>query len=187
MDFESIKKEVEKTLSNKRYIHSCGVAKRAAELAKIYKEDEEKARLIGIAHDIAKEMSKEDALKYAEQNDIVFDEIEQKEPALWHSKIGADIACKKFGFDEKMKQAIIYHTIGNVNMNTMDKIIYLADKTEENRTYPDIEKARQLSEENIDLGVLYVAKKSILKALEKNSLIHPDTIALINKLILENK
>ena len=95
MDFEQIKNEVEKQISEKRFIHSCGVAKRAQELAKIYGEDEDKAKIIGIAHDIAKEMPKEEALKYANENGIIFDEIEQKEPSLWHSKIGADIAVKR--------------------------------------------------------------------------------------------
>lgn len=187
MDFEQIKNEVEKVLSPKRFNHSMGVAKRAVELAKIYGEDEEKARIIGIAHDIAKEMQKEEAILYVKENGIIFDEIEEREPSLWHSKIGADVAIKKFGFTKSMAQAIVYHTTGNVNMSTMDKIIYLADKTEENRDYIDLEKAKEISNKNLDEGVLYVAKVAIEYSLKKQSLIHPDTINLINKIIIEKK
>ncbi|MBO5479540.1 MAG: bis(5'-nucleosyl)-tetraphosphatase (symmetrical) YqeK [Clostridia bacterium] len=187
MKYEEIEKIVKETLSEKRYNHSVGVAKRAVELAKIYGEDEEKAKMIGIVHDIAKQMPKEEALLYAKENGIVFDEIEEKEPSLWHSKLGADIAKKKFGFTEEMAQAILYHTTGNVNMKIMDKIIYLADKTEEGRNYIDLELARNISNRDIDEGVLYVAKVAIEYSLKKNSLIHPDTIYLINQLIEEKE
>lgn len=186
MNYEQIEEYIKSILSEKRYIHSRGVAKRAQELARIYGEDEEKAKLIGIAHDIAKEIPKEEALKYAKENGIEFDEIEKNEPGLWHSKIGADIVEKKFKFTEDMKQAILYHTTGNINMNTMDKIIYIADKTEENRTYPDLVNAREISNQNLDKGLLFVAKRVIEHSLAKNSLIHPDTINLMNKTIMDS-
>lgn len=184
MNFEEIKEEVKKSMSEKRFNHSCGVAKRAVELAKIYGIDEEKARLVGIAHDIAKEMPKEEALEYARKNGINFDEIEQKEPGLWHSKLGADICKKRFGFTEDMKQAILYHTTGNINMSILDKIIYVADKTEENRTNPALVMARETSNQNLEEGLLQVAKRTIEYSLQKDSLIHPDTINLINKIIM---
>lgn len=187
MKYEEIEKIVRKTLSEKRYIHSCGVAKRAVELAKIYGEDEEKAKIIGIAHDIAKEMPKQEALKYAKENGIIFDEVEKFEPGLWHSKLGADIAKKKFGFDSDMAQAILYHTTANINMNTMDKIIYIADKTEEGRTIIDLELARDISNKDLDEGVLYISKFAIEYSLKKDSLIHPDTVNVINGIIAKKR
>lgn len=187
MNYEEIEEIVKNTLSEKRFRHSKGVAKRAAELASIYGEDIETARKIGIAHDIAKEMPKEEALNYAKENGIIFDEVERNEPGLWHSKLGADIAIKKFGFTNEMAQAITYHTTGNINMNTMDKIIYLADKTEEGRTYQDLELAKKISDSNINEGVLYVAKVALQYSLKKESLIHPDTVDLINKIVMNKK
>lgn len=187
MNYQEIEEYIKRILSEKRFIHSQGVAKRAVELAKIYDQDEEKARLIGIAHDIAKEIPKEEALKYAIENEIEFDEIEKNEPGLWHSKIGADIVEKRFGFSKDMKQAVQYHTTGNVDMNTMDKIIYIADKTEENRTNQDLVIAREISNQNLDKGLLLVAKRTIEYSLAKNSLIHPDTIGLINHIILNKR
>lgn len=187
MNYEQIKEEVKNILSEKRFKHSVGVAKRAEELARIYGEDEEKARLIGIVHDIAKEMPKADALEYAKENEIIFDEIEKYEPSLWHSKIGADIAEKRYGFTKDMKQAILYHTTGNVNMNTMDKIIYIADKTEENRKFADLEKVVEISNKDLNEGILYIAGITIEKSMKKLSLIHPDTIDLMNSIIMNKK
>lgn len=187
MNYEQIEEDIKNILSEKRFKHSVGVAKRAVELAHIYGEDEEKARLIGITHDIAKEMPKEEALKYVKENGIIFDEIETQEPSLWHSKIGADIVEKKYGFTSDMKQAILYHTTGNVDMNTMDKIIYLADKTEENRTKINLEEAVEISNSNLDEGMLYVLKFMIEYSLKKKSLIHPDTINLMNSIIMNKR
>lgn len=187
MNYEEIEEIVRNSMPEKRFLHSQGVAKRAIELANIYGEDIEKARKIGIAHDIAKEMPKEEAILYAKENGIVFDEIESKEPGLWHSKLGADIAVKKFGFTPDMAEAITYHTTGNVNMTTMDKIIYIADKTDETRDIINREEAVKISNNNLDDGVLYIAKFMTEYSLKKDSLIHPDTISLINQLISKKK
>lgn len=187
MNFEKINQDIKQILSEKRYKHSQGVSKRAVELAKIYGQDIEKAKIVGIAHDIAKEMPKEEAYKYAKENNIELDEIEKMEPSLLHSKIGAEICIKKYGFTQEMAQAIKYHTTGNINMNTFDKIIYIADKTEENRTYIDLQKAIELSNKNLDEAILYISTIAIEYSMRKESLIHPDTIHLINKIIMDKR
>ena len=183
MEYEQIEKEVEKTLSAKRFKHSQGVAKRAQELARIYGADEQVAKKVGIAHDIAKEMSRQDALQYLQENHIVLDEIEQQVMSLWHSKIGADICQKKFGFTDEEKQAVMYHTIGNVNMSLLDKIIYIADKTEEGRTSIDLETAKKICDTNLEEGLLYVSGISVTYSISKQSMVHPDTIFLMNEII----
>lgn len=184
MNYEEVENYVKSVLSEKRFKHSQGVAKRAQELAKIYNEDEDKARIIGIAHDVAKEMPKEEAIKYAKENGIEFDEIEKLEPSLWHSKLGACISIEKFGFTKDMAKAIEYHTTGNIHMNTLDKIIYIADKTEENRTYEGIEDGIKISNESLEDGMLFCAKRAIKYSLAKDSMIHPDTIHVMNKILM---
>ena len=184
---KQIIQDLKMTLSEKRYLHSISTMKKAKELANKYNLDEQIVMLTALAHDIAKEIPKEEALKYAIENEIEFDEIEKNEPGLWHSKIGADIVEKRFGFSKDMKQAVLYHTTGNVNMNTMDKIVYIADKTEENRTNRDLVIAREVSNQNLDKGLLLVAKRTIEYSLAKNSLIHPDTISLMNHIIMNNQ
>lgn len=59
-----INQDIQRELSEKRYNHSIGVMKKAEELAKLYKVNINKAKLVGLAHDIGKELSKEDKLKY---------------------------------------------------------------------------------------------------------------------------
>lgn len=183
--FEKIRNDIQKILTEKRYNHSIGVAKKAEELAKKYNQNVQNAKLVGIAHDIAKQMEKEVAYEYANKHNIQFDEIEKNEPALVHSKIGASICKEKYNFTNEMAQAIMYHTTGHVKMTTFDKIIFLADKIEENRTNEDVEEIRKIAEENLDEAILYALRRSIKYTIDKKRLVHPDSINLMNKIIIE--
>ena len=187
MDYKEIEADVKNILSEYRFSHSIGVAKKAVELAKIYRVDEEIAKKTGIAHDVAKEMTNEEMLKYAISNSIDIDEVEKANPSLLHGKIGADIASKKYGFTEDMINAIKWHTTGRENMSMLEKIIYVADKTEENRsgTRFDLEKSRELSKQNIDEALIFLMNESINYKIKNNGLIHPKTIEARNDLLLK--
>ena len=74
-------------------------------------------------------------LEYARKNNIEADSVEEVNVGLLHAKIGADICKKKYGFSQDMQNAIKYHTVGSENMDLLAKIIYVADKIEDGRTY----------------------------------------------------
>lgn len=186
MKYEEIESDVKSVLSEYRFTHSVGVAKKAVELAKIYGVDEEIAKKIGIAHDVAKEMTDEEMIEYAKANNIRIDEIETVKPSLLHGKIGADIAAKKFGFTQDMINAIKWHTTGRENMSMLEKIIYVADKTEENRkgTRFNLEKSRELSTQNIDETLIFLMDEFITYNVKNEWLIHPETINARNYILL---
>ena len=186
MEYKEIENDVKSVLSEYRFTHSLGVAKKAIELAKIYGVQEEIAKKVGIAHDIAKEMTDEEMIEYAKANNIRIDEIETVKPSLLHGKIGADIAAKKYGFTEDMVNAIKWHTTGRENMSMLEKIIYVADKTEENRkgTRFNLEKSRELSTQNIDETLIFLMNEFITYNVKNEWLIHPETIKARNDLLL---
>lgn len=186
MEYKEIENDVKSVLSEYRFTHSLGVAKKAIELAKIYGVQEEIAKKVGIAHDIAKEMTDEEMIEYAKANNIRIDEIETVKPSLLHGKIGADIAAKKFGFTQDMINAIKWHTTGRENMSMLEKIIYVADKTEENRkgTRFNLEKSRELSTQNIDEALIFLMNEFITYNVKNEWLIHPETINARNDLLL---
>ena len=66
----SINQDIKRTLSEKRYIHSLGVMNKAEELAKQYHINVDKAKIVGLAHDIAKEMPKEEKIAYVKNHNI---------------------------------------------------------------------------------------------------------------------
>lgn len=177
---EEINKDAKQMLSEKRYLHSIGVMKKAEKLAKKYNVDVDKAKLVGLAHDIAKEMSKEEILQYVQKNNIFVDEYEAENISLLHGKIGADFCKNKYDFSEDMQKAIEYHTTGNPKMDDLSKIILVADKTEEGRTYVDFETIKQKEEEGLNSILLYVLDNSIIHIIEKGKKMHPSTIITRN-------
>ena len=183
---ERIKNDLKENLTEYRYIHSLGVMEMAEELATIYNVEVESTRLAGLLHDIAKEMTEEESLKYVAENSIAIDDIEKINVSILHGKIGADIAKKKYGVNEQIQKAIQYHTETNPNMDTLAKIIYVSDKIEKNRKSEkfDLEYERNLAKEDIDAAVLFIIDASIKKVIKKGKLLHPTIVETRNKIIM---
>lgn len=178
-----INRDIKEVLSEKRYEHSVNVMKRAEELAKKFGVDVDKAKVVGLAHDIAKEMPEK--LQYAKEHNIEVDEIEQINVELLHSKIGAAICGKKYNFSQDMKNAIKYHTTGNPEMDDLAKVLFIADKTESGRTYMDFEKIKEKEEESLNKELIYMLDVSIQYTINKEQLIHPDSIYTRNRFLLK--
>ena len=185
MKLEEIQEYIKEKLSEKRYYHSLCVMERSKELAIKYGADIEISAKIGMAHDVAKEMTEGEKLEYVKENNIEIDEIERKNTPLLHAKIGKDIAIKKFGFTENMGQAIENHTTGNKNMDIHSKILFIADRTSKDRNFEDLEYLNSLLDKGIDEAVLYILNKKIELQIKKGALIHPNGIIARNYL-LEN-
>lgn len=186
---EKIKEELKQILSEKRYIHSIGVMEMSEELAKIYNVDVETAKIAGLLHDIAKEMPKEEMLKYVKENNIEITEVETINVGILHGKIGADIAKKKYNISEQIQKAIEYHTTTNPNMDTLAKIVYVADKIELNRKSDkfDIEIERKLAKENLDKALLLILDNTTKYLIDNNRLLVKESIDTRNKLLISNK
>lgn len=186
---EKIKEDLKQNLSEKRYMHSIGVMEMSEELAKIYNVDIQTAKLAGLLHDIAKEMPKEEMLKYVKENDIAITEVESINVGILHGKIGADIAKKKYNVSEQIQKAIEYHTTTNPNMDTLAKIVYVADKIELNRKSDkfDIEIERKLAKENLDKALLLIIDNTTKYLIDNNRLLVKESIETRNKLLISNK
>ncbi len=64
MNIDNIKKYLQKHLSEFRYSHSLRVTDEAKKIAKLYHINEEKACLVGLAHDVAHEYNEQENLFY---------------------------------------------------------------------------------------------------------------------------
>lgn len=186
---ETIKSDLKETLSEKRYIHSVGVMEMCEVLAKRYNADVETAKLAGILHDIAKEISSEEKLKYVEENNIQIDEVERINTPILHGKIGADIAKNKYGVSEQIQKAIEYHTTTSPQMDIIAKIVYVSDKIELNRKSEDydISYERELAQKDLDKTIIYIINSNIKSLIKKNKLIHPKSIETRNSLMISKK
>ena len=180
--FKEVYDEVEKRVSEQRLYHSKCVAIRCVELADKYGVDKDAAKMVGIVHDIAKEMPSELKIEYCEKNGLEIDEIERAYPGLLHGKIGAHIAKKEFGYSEDLCSAVRYHTTGKEKMSKLDKILYVADMSSQDRNFPDKDYIIELGNKDLDECVKYILKTGISELMERNRKIHLNSIKALNYL-----
>ena len=187
MNLEEITKIVQENLSEKRFYHSICVMERCIEFAEIHGEDVEKAKLIGIAHDIAKEIPKELRIKTAEEYGVELDEFEKQNLSLIHAKLGAKMCAELFGFTEDMCDAIKAHTTAKFNMSKLDKILYLADYSEASREFKEANEAYELGKKDLDEGY-FLALKGKIEFMRKEKIdIHHNSIDAYNSFLKEKR
>lgn len=181
--FEEVYEIVEKTLSPKRFEHSKNVMDRCIEFAILFGEDIEKARLIGIAHDIAKDIPRNKRVELAEKDGVVLDDFEKKHKSLIHAKHGAVICKRDFGFSEDMCEAVSAHTTAKVGMTKLAKILYLADYSEAGRDFKEASEAYELGKKDLEEGYFAALTGKIYYTMVDRRAIHQDSIDAYNDLV----
>lgn len=159
----------------KRHAHILGVEEEAVRLARHWGADETDARRAGILHDCTKYWSREEHLAFCEQYGLELDELEQRNEKLLHAKSGALAAKHLFGENERVYDAILWHTTGKPNMTLLEKIIYIADYMEPNRAFEGVEELRRLAYLDLDRAVALGLSMSIDDLKRRGALIHKDT------------
>lgn len=160
----------------------------AVRLAERWGADIERARLAGILHDCARSLKGAALIEAVRKAGLEPNEIELNQPALLHAPLGAAWARSRFGVeDPAVLQAIRRHTTGAAQMSLLDKIIYIADFIEPGRNFSGVEKIRALAASGPDETLLAAYNHSIAYILNEAGLLHPDTVAGRNSLLLEMK
>ena len=172
-----------------RIAHVTGVESQAVMLAMQWGIDPETAAVAGILHDITKAQSKEKQLKLCRKYGIILEKAEEENPSLLHARTGAALAKDRFGVSDEIVEAIRWHTTGKPDMNTLEKILYLADYTEPNRDFEGVEELRALCFEDLDKAMALGLQMSIDDLNERGKPIFHDTMDAYNwyKNLTENK
>lgn len=154
-DISKIKEDLKKKLKESRYYHCLRVADYCKFLAKIYGVDENKAYICGLLHDCAKNNEQYYLLNKKISSDIIFDKEEKDNKFLWHSLIGAVVSKKIYGvLDDEIFSAIRFHTTAKENMTLLEKILFISDKIEPKRDYPEVNHLRKIVVKDIDLAII---------------------------------
>ncbi len=188
MTIDEMRRELQRRLNKNRFAHSIGVANTAVALAKKFGVDTDKAYIAGLLHDCAREFENEQLPAEAKKRGIEIGEVEKTMPLLLHAYIGAKMVAEIYGVeDSEIQQAIYRHTVGASDMTALDKIIYFADMIEPNRNYPGVEELRDFAKKSSSLDeiLLHALDESIIFIVQKKTLLHPETIAARNFLLLQ--
>lgn len=162
---KEIKEDLEELYKNKqkRLKHIYGVRDMALYLGKKYDCDLYKLEVAALLHDATKYYTKEENIKVITENFNNAEEIlTGYNEFIYHGFSAKVLAEKKYHItDSDILNSIMYHTIGKPNMTDYEKIIFIADYTEINRTYESCIKVRKILEDDIDLAVYTAIDNSI--------------------------
>ncbi|MEG0178825.1 MAG: bis(5'-nucleosyl)-tetraphosphatase (symmetrical) YqeK [Oscillospiraceae bacterium] len=184
MTTKAAKQAAKRELSDKRFTHTVNVEKLARQLAKLYGEDEEKAALAALLHDIAKELPRDKTLQIFKDNAIIANKAAEKPQCVWHGIAAAILAKTKYNVDDELVlNAIAYHSTGRANMTTLDKIIYMADMTSDDRTYPEAVTLREKALKDLDAGMIAALDTSIRWLREESKPVDEDTLCAYESLV----
>jgi len=180
---DEIKQCVENQLSRDRFKHTLGVAEIAEDLAVIYGVDTQKAIVAALLHDIAKEFTVDEKKQFCKTYDLSLDEYLNRNIHLTHGNIGAHIAKEQYNIQDKdVLNAISNHTLGSNNMSDLEKIIYLADMIEPNRTFHSkLEELRRLAYANLNEAMKVALYSNIVSLSARNREIHPIIYSILEE------
>lgn len=168
-------------LSIQRYYHTQCVVKQADKLAEIYGCNRNQAKIAAWLHDICKEMPKEEQLQWLTKYGIILDSVQQKQPKIWHGMAACGFCKYELKIcDQSILNAIRYHTTASENMSMLDEVVYLADLTSDDRTYPDIDKMRKLAETEIGPAMKYALCYSLSDLIKHEQGICHDSFTAYN-------
>lgn len=166
-------------LKPKRMNHCISVAKLCYDYALAHQTDPMKAYLCGIFHDIAREIPGEEALKLAAERGIPIGKEEKAEPLLLHGALAAAAMKENYDItDETILHAVACHTVGDAEMNTLDRILFLADKAEPLRNYEGVDALREKGFSDLDSAFYEAVQNEIRYCREKGYPVHPATLKL---------
>ncbi|MGO3017917.1 MAG: bis(5'-nucleosyl)-tetraphosphatase (symmetrical) YqeK [Anaerococcus sp.] len=181
-DFSRYEAKIREKIGDKRYNHSLRVCQTALDLNEGL--DEEKVKKAALLHDCAKYNEKYYLNKYRDKIDFPKEIIYNK--FVLHAFLGSIVAKEEYNIkDKEVLDAIKFHTTGRKNMTKLDKIIFLADACEPNRSYPGVDELRKLAKKNLDDAVLYSLDGTIKSLIDRKVEICTLTIESRNYLIKE--
>ncbi|MFA5449779.1 MAG: nicotinate (nicotinamide) nucleotide adenylyltransferase [Clostridia bacterium] len=140
---------VRTALSPKLFAHCARTVAFAMRYAGILNLPSDKVFYAALLHDIAKERQ-----PILPQHSIFL-------PKIVHQYDGRTVAQIEYGIDdEDILDAIGFHTTAKPNMTNLGKLIYVADKLEEGRTYDGVERLRTITDTDFHTGFRLTLKHS---------------------------
>ena len=167
-------------MTEDRFEHCIGVSKTAKKLAELNQYDEDKAALAGFIHDYAKQVSVEEYREVIKTKGFDQDLLNWNR-SIWHGIVGIYFIQRDLKInDSEILTAVRRHTTADVEMTTLDKIVFMADYIEPGRSFPGVEEARKITYANIDRGVGYQLAHTLEFLIEKRNKIYPRTLDAYN-------
>lgn len=199
IDLETIKSELQKNQSEKRFEHTVSVVDTALKYADAFgldAKDKSKVELAAWLHDICKEFKSTEMLALAKHYGIEIHAEDKSMPNVLHARVGAALVEDKYEiYDPEILAAIREHTLGAKEMTMISKILYLADfaeplrdkrekdKNPNQETYCDPIRRSIFDDKDIDKALLEAMDVKISYVIKKKQAVHPLAIEARNAIL----
>lgn len=179
-------------LSDKRYQHSLSTAKKAVELAKGLGCSEQQQYICEVAallHDCAKDQPANALLSYCREHGIDVSAEDRRAPQTLHCIVGEHMVQEKFSIESRdALDAIRWHTTGRAHMRLIEKIVFIADKTE------PVLRDKALAEQalsflkfgridTLDVVILFLLNHTLDYLMRSGQYVHPETLNARNEML----
>ena len=175
---------VVRLLNPNRVAHVLGCRDTAVALAKRWGADVTDAARAGILHDITKALDGPLQLTVCAEYGKILGEFSRKYPRTLHALTGSMVAERIFGENEAVVSAIRSHTTGKADMNLLETIIYVADYMEPNRSFPGVERLRELAFSDLTAALKLGLEMTLEHLKEQGNEVSPesrDALAWLNR------
>jgi len=180
---EKLSAYLDSTLTPHRYAHSVSCAYICKALAVKFGVDPKVAFFTGLVHDIAREYSDVELIRYAAGNGQPITDIYYASPMLLHGRSGAVVLQEKFGIDNRsVLDAIRTHTTGDAGMDSLAKILFVADYIEPRREHVTKEFYSSLKGLTLDDMVYTVLDGTLKHLAKKGKPVAPEALDLKREL-----
>jgi len=188
---QRIENEARSNLNLTRYIHSRHTALLAWDLCRRFRKDypslvPDAGYLVGIAHDLCKQLCDEKQIRLAKIYGGEISRIEKEKPSLLHGRACAVVLKDRFKINDiETLEAIAVHTEGHKDMGPLAKVLYIADKMEVSRVKVDpAARNRILSGDTLDQIFIGVLERAVSSICDRKLELSKNTLGLLEKMNL---
>lgn len=154
-DFKPMTEKLSRLQSRERFLHTYNVVLAGLEIARKTDLDERDVFVACLLHDCAKN------IPFSRWKHYGFDNPEKLLPPIVHCGLGVKVAEREFGVTEgKILDAIRFHTTCRPAMTQLDKLVFVADKVELTRSYPELESNYRLALSDLDEAFVTVLSQT---------------------------
>lgn len=175
LPLEELEQVVVSLLKPNRVAHVLGCRDTAVQLAKHWGADVTDAARAGLLHDITKAIDGPLQLTLCSEYGTMLSDFSRKYPKTLHALTGSLVAERIFGENEAVVNAIRHHTTGKADMSLLEKIIYIADYVEPNRTLSGVEQLRHLAFADLDAALIMGLNMTVSYLNEQGSEVSPES------------
>ena len=175
LPIDQLEQTVKTLLKPQRVAHVLGCCQTAGELAELYGADPVDAKRAALLHDVTKALDGPLQLTLCSEYGIKLDDFSYHNPKTLHALTGSLVAERIFGENPAVVAAIRSHTTGKAAMNTLEKIIYVADYMEPNRDFPGVEQLRSLAYTDLDRALKLGLEMTLAMLREQGREISPES------------